>query len=61
MFSQTCLLTDQRKHLDLARQELRVVDEVGPLFIGPFQWVRAREQSPIAGSGVNQDTVPDVS
>lgn len=61
LFSQICLLTDQRKHLDLARQELRAVDEVGPLLIGTFQWVRAREQSLIAGSGANQDTVPDVS
>lgn len=61
LFSWTCLLTDQRKHLALGRQELKVVDEVVPLLIGTFQRVRAREQTLIAGSGVDQDTVPDVS
>lgn len=47
--------------MDLARKELRVVDEVVPLLVGIFQWVRAREQSLIAVTGVNRDTVPGIS
>lgn len=59
LFSQICLLTDgKKKHLYLARQELRVVGEVEPLLISMFQWVRAKERSG-AGSGANQDAVPD--
>lgn len=39
-----------RKPLELARQDLRVVDEVVLLLISMFQQIRASRQSPIPGS-----------
>lgn len=52
--------TSQRKPLELARQDLRVVDEVVLLLISMFQQIRAGRQSPIPGSRVNQGTASDV-
>lgn len=37
------------------------MDEVGLLSVGVFQWVSARELSPIAGRAASQDTAPEVS
>lgn len=48
-----------RKPLELARQDLRVVDEVVLLLISMFQQIRASRQSPIPGSSVNQGTASD--
>lgn len=51
--------TGLRKPLELARQDLRVVDEVVLLLISMFQQIRASRQSPIPGSSVNQGTASD--